>query len=86
MAAKLGMDPVDIRRRNFVRPDEFPYTTPGGVTYDSGAYAQALDLALERANYPALREDQAVRRGRGELMGVGVATYTESAGGGFQTG
>src|SRR5881396_2692776 len=77
-ARATGLDPVEIRRRNFIAADAFPHRTPFGVAYDSGNYARALDRVLELADYGALRREQAVARGRGELMGIGVATYVES--------
>jgi carbon-monoxide dehydrogenase large subunit len=86
VAAELSLDPVEVRRRNFIPPEAFPYATAGGVTYDSGAYERALDLALERADYAGLRREQEARRAGGELVGIGLATYTEVAGGGFETG
>jgi carbon-monoxide dehydrogenase large subunit len=85
-AAELGLDPVDVRRRNFVSAEEFPYTNAGGVTYDSGNYAGTLDLALQHADYDRLRQIQTDRRARGELVGIGLATYTEVSGGGFEGG
>ena len=86
VAAELRMDPVELRRRNFIPPEAFPYTNAGGATYDSGAYERALDLALQHADYATVRAEQTARRARGELVGIGVATYTEQAGGGFETG
>jgi carbon-monoxide dehydrogenase large subunit len=86
VAAELGLDPIEVRRRNFIPPEAFPYASAGGVTYDSGDYARALDRALELADYAGLRREQATRRARGELVGVGLATYTEVAGGGFEMG
>src|SRR5881628_1812139 len=77
-ARATGLDPVEIRRRNFIAADAFPHRTPFGVAYDSGNYARALDRVLELADYGALRREQAAARGRGELMGIGVATYVES--------
>ena len=77
-ARATGLDPVEIRRRNFIASDAFPHRTPFGVAYDSGNYARALDRVLELADYGALRREQAAARGRGELMGIGVATYVES--------
>jgi carbon-monoxide dehydrogenase large subunit len=77
-ARVTGLDPVEIRRRNFVPADAFPYRTALGATYDSGNYARALDRAVELADYPALRRAQVEARQRGELMGVGVSAYVES--------
>src|SRR5438093_675897 len=77
-ARVTGLDPVEIRRRNFIGPDAFPHRTPFGVAYDSGNYARALDRVLELADYATLRREQATARARGELMGIGVATYVES--------
>ncbi len=79
LASKLEMDPVELRRKNFIRPDEFPHTTATGVTYDSGDYAKSLDEALRLVGYDALRAEQAARRARGDevCLGVGVATYVE---------
>jgi carbon-monoxide dehydrogenase large subunit len=77
-ARATGLDPVEIRRRNFVSPDAFPHRTPFGVAYDSGNYARALDRVVELADYGELRRTQAEARRRGEVMGVGVAAYVES--------
>jgi aerobic carbon-monoxide dehydrogenase large subunit len=79
-AAELGMDPVEVRRKNFVRPGDFPYTTVTGVTYDSGNYAAALDKALEMAGYRELRRQQAEARKAGRLMGIGVCSFVEICG------
>ena len=78
-AAKIGMDPAELRRRNLLAPDDFPLTTPTGATMDCGEYAQALELALEKAGYAELREEQARRRASGsrKLLGIGVSTYVE---------
>jgi carbon-monoxide dehydrogenase large subunit len=86
VAAVLGLDPVEVRKRNFVPPDAFPYRNAGGAVYDSGNYAAALDRVLELADYTTLREHQAARRARGELVGIGLSTYTEVAGGGWEDG
>jgi carbon-monoxide dehydrogenase large subunit len=72
------LDPVEIRRRNFIPPEAFPHRTPFGVAYDSGSYARALDRVVELADYQRLRRDQAAARERGEIVGVGVAAYVES--------
>ena len=79
LAAELGMDPVELRRRNFIQPEEFPHTTVTGVTYDTGDYEKPLDEALDIAGYDELRAEQAERRARGDqvCLGVGVATYVE---------
>jgi carbon-monoxide dehydrogenase large subunit len=78
-AADLGLDPAEVRRRNFIPADAFPYTTAAGATYDSGDYAKALDTALERADYKQLRAEQASRRRAGALrqLGIGISTYVE---------
>ena len=78
-AAEIGMDPADVRRKNLVPADQFPYTTPTGTSYDSGDYTKALDLALDAAGYKELRAEQARRRAANDphLMGIGVACYVE---------
>ncbi len=78
-AAEIGMDPAEIRRRNFITPDQFPFKTKTGALYDSGEYAQALDKVLAGAGYPELREEQARRRASGEVrqLGIGISTYVE---------
>ncbi|HET6794051.1 MAG TPA: xanthine dehydrogenase family protein molybdopterin-binding subunit [Acidimicrobiales bacterium] len=88
LAAELGLDPVELRRRNFITPDEFPYRSPTGVTYDSGDYGAALDRALSIVGYDAVRRDQAERRSRGDrrLLGIGVSTYAEISGMGGEFG
>ncbi len=82
LAYELEMDPVSLRRRNLLRPDQFPYTTRTGWVYDSGNYERALDVALEIAGYDELRKEQEKRRARGELMGIGVSFFTEAVGAG----
>lgn len=84
-ADKAGLDPAEVRRRNFVQPAAFPFTTPTGTTYDSGDYEGSLDRALEAAGYEALRAEQARRRASGDkrLMGIGIATYVEITGAGL---
>jgi carbon-monoxide dehydrogenase large subunit len=83
-AAEIGMDPVEVRRRNLIANDAFPFTTKGGAVYDAGDYEGALDAALEAAGYDDLRAEQARRRATGEapLLGIGVSTYVEITGGG----
>ncbi|MFL6276516.1 MAG: xanthine dehydrogenase family protein molybdopterin-binding subunit [Blastocatellia bacterium] len=77
VAAELGMDTVDVRRKNFPKPDEFPFKTATGLFYDSGNYEAALDKALGMADYQALREEQRKARDEGRLIGIGVSTYVE---------
>ena len=79
LATELGMDPVELRRRNFIQPEEFPHRTVTGVTYDTGDYEKSLDEALRLVGYEALRAEQSARRARGDEIcpGVGVATYVE---------
>ena len=79
-ARRLGLDPAEIRRRNFIPPDAFPYETATGLKYDSGDFAPALDRAMEMADYAALRERQAQERGP-VRTGVGVATVIKASGG-----
>ncbi len=78
-AARIGMDPAEIRRRNFIQPDQFPFTTHTGATYDSGEYEKALDAALEAAGYQEMRAAQAERRAGGDprQIGVGISAYVE---------
>ncbi|HEY7201489.1 MAG TPA: molybdopterin cofactor-binding domain-containing protein, partial [Candidatus Dormibacteraeota bacterium] len=79
LAAELGMDPAELRRRNYIPPEDFPLTTAGGANYDSGEYARALDHALELAGYADLRAEQRRRREAGErrLLGIGLSSYVE---------
>ncbi|QYN35367.1 xanthine dehydrogenase family protein molybdopterin-binding subunit [Pseudonocardia sp. DSM 110487] len=83
-AAEIGMDPAEVRKRNVVAPDKFPFTTKGGAVYDTGEYAEAIDRVLEAAGYAELRAEQAARRERGDVMqlGIGVSSYVEITGGG----
>jgi carbon-monoxide dehydrogenase large subunit len=83
-AVELGIDPVVIRRRNFLGPDEFPYTTVTGVTYDVGDYDAALTEALRIAGYDDLRAEQAARRERSDTvqLGIGISAYVEITAGG----
>ncbi len=73
LADRLGLDPVEVRRKNLVRPDQFPYRTPSGGLYDSGDYPAALDKALELARYDELRREQATARAAGRYVGIGLA-------------
>ena len=79
LAVELGLDPADLRRRNFIQPEQFPYQTASGATYDSGDYERALELALDAANYDALRDEQRRRRDAGDPieLGIGISAYVE---------
>jgi carbon-monoxide dehydrogenase large subunit len=87
-AAEIGMDPVEVRRKNLLPPFTEPIMSKGGAKYDSGDYAAALDTVLAAADYPALRAEQAARRERGEVkqLGIGVSVYVEITGGGDESG
>jgi carbon-monoxide dehydrogenase large subunit len=82
MAGELGLDPVELRLANLIRPDQFPYESKTGWVYDSGNYEAALLKALEIADYAGLRAEQAEKRARGELMGIGLSFFTEAVGAG----
>jgi aerobic carbon-monoxide dehydrogenase large subunit len=77
LAAQLHLDPAELRFKNFVGPDEFPYQTATGLSYDSGNYAEPLKKALELVAYPKLRENQKKAKAAGRLMGIGISTYGE---------
>ena len=79
LAGELSLDPAEVRRRNFIPNDAFPYTTPSGANYDIGDYGGALDLALEAADYAGLRREQAGRRENGgtRQLGIGLSAYVE---------
>jgi len=79
-ARELGLDPAEIRRRNLIRDDQFPYRTPSGLTYDSGRYGLTLDRALELADYRGLRARQADARAAGRHLGIGLSAFVETAG------
>jgi aerobic carbon-monoxide dehydrogenase large subunit len=81
-AYELGIDPAELRRKNFIPPEKFPYTSATGFEYDSGNYEPALDLALEKVGYAELREEQARAREEGRLIGIGLASFTEVVGAG----
>ena len=94
-AQKLGMDPKEIRFKNFPQPDEFPLEMATGVAYDSGNYQMSFNKALDAVDYASLRTRQAELRGQGRYMGIGIATYAEIcgmgpsvgvAGGGWESG
>jgi len=77
LAAELRMDPAEIRLKNFIQPEEFPFATATGLIYDSGQYDLPLKKALDIAGYARLREEQAAARKQGRLVGIGIATYGE---------
>jgi carbon-monoxide dehydrogenase large subunit len=77
VASDLGMDPAEVRRKNFPAANEFPFHTATGLDYDSGDYEAALDKAQQIAGYAKLREDQKKAREEGRLIGIGVSTYVE---------
>jgi aerobic carbon-monoxide dehydrogenase large subunit len=83
-AAEIGMDPAEVRRKNFLQPSAFPYATPTGANYDSGDYEAALTKVLEGSDYKALRAEQSARRASGDakVLGLGLAAYVEITGGG----
>jgi carbon-monoxide dehydrogenase large subunit len=80
VADELDLDPAEVRRKNFIPADAFPYKTPLGTSYDSGNYERALDRVLEMANYRQLRREQAEARKQGRLMGIGLSAYLEICG------
>jgi aerobic carbon-monoxide dehydrogenase large subunit len=82
LAAELGVDPLEVRERNWIKHEEFPYTTLAGLTYDSGNYEAATARARELFGYDALRAEQAERNARGDSvrLGIGISTYTEMCG------
>ncbi len=78
VAHELSLDPVEVRRRNLIPKEAFPYTTATNTTYDSGAYGYALDTLLAAANYAELRAEQARLRAQGQCVGIGLSVYIES--------
>jgi aerobic carbon-monoxide dehydrogenase large subunit len=82
LARKVGLDPAEIRRRNFITPDQFPYDSGAGLTLDSGNYGDALEKALHLVDYEGLRKEQADRRNQGSTthLGVGLSSYIEMCG------
>ena len=82
LAVELDMDPMEVRRRNWIRHEEFPYETIAGLTYDSGNYEAATNKAMELFDYDGLRAEQAQRRASGDRyqLGIGTSTYTEMCG------
>ena len=82
LAQETDVDPIDLRMKSFIRPEQFPYETTTGWTYDSGEYARAMRLAMDIAGYEDLRNEQVESRKRGEMMGIGVTFFTEGVGAG----
>src|SRR5439155_21093743 len=85
-ARELKLDPAELRRRNLIAPDRFPFRTITGQSYDSGDYPQALERALAGADYAGLRRAQETRRARGEIVGLGVVSYVEPCALGWESG
>jgi aerobic carbon-monoxide dehydrogenase large subunit len=85
LADELGMEPTELRRKNFIQPEAFPYTAPDTWTFDTGEYAKSLDAALERFDYAGARERQERARAEGRLVGIGLASYVEICGFGWET-
>lgn len=79
-ARQMGMDPAELRRRNFIGADKFPYQTPVALQYDSGNYGPALDRALTMSGYAAFRSEQAAARAKGKYLGIGLSSYIEACG------
>jgi aerobic carbon-monoxide dehydrogenase large subunit len=82
LAAELEMDPAELRLQNLLRPEQFPYQSKTGWEYDSGEYETAMRMCLDMAGYEELRREQAEKRARGELMGIGLSFFTETVGAG----
>src|SRR5438067_3347229 len=82
MAHQLDIDPAEFRMKNFVKPEQFPYKSALGWEYDSGNYASALQKAMDTISYAELRREQAEKRKRGQLMGIGISSFTEIVGAG----
>ena len=82
LAHQIGKDPAQLRMENFIQPEQFPYKTPTGWSYDSGNYPAALQKAMDMIDYAGLRKEQTEKRARGELMGIGISSFTEIVGAG----
>ncbi len=81
-AIELGLDQAEFRMNNFIQPEQFPYTSATGWVYDSGDYPKAMNVALEKLGYDDLRKDVEARRKKGEVTGIGIASFTEVVGAG----
>src|SRR5260370_1647245 len=77
LAAELKMDPAEVRLKNFIGKDEFPYATATGLSYDSGDYAAPLKKAMDTVDYHKLRDEQKKARAEGRIFGIGMSTYGE---------
>lgn len=82
LARKLEMDPAELRLKNFIKPEQFPYKNKTGWEYDSGNYEPTMRLSMEMAGYDDLRREQKEKRAKGELMGIGISFFTETVGAG----
>ncbi len=80
LARELAIDPAELRRKNFIPPDRFPYRTPMGAVYDSGDYEKTLDRALEAARWDRLKRERAAARAEGRVVGLGLSMYVEICG------
>ncbi len=80
LARELGMEPADVRRKNFIKPDQFPFQTQMGAVYDSGDYEKALDHALKVADWDGLKRQRDAARAEGRIVGIGLAMYVEVCG------
>ncbi|MGA7910763.1 MAG: aerobic carbon-monoxide dehydrogenase large subunit [Candidatus Dormiibacterota bacterium] len=81
-AIEIGMDQAEFRKKNFIKPEQFPYTSATGWVYDSGNYGKAMDVALDMLGYDELKKDVEARRKKGEVTGIGIASFTEVVGAG----
>ena len=81
-ALELGIDQAEFRKKNFIKPEQFPYQSATGWVYDSGDYHRAMDVALDQLGYTELRKDVEERRKKGEVTGIGIASFTEVVGAG----
>ena len=82
LAAELKMDPAELRLKNLLRPEQFPYKSPTGWEYDSGEYEKTMKVAMDMVGYDELRKEQAEKRAKGEYMGIGISFFTEGVGAG----
>ncbi|MGI8800883.1 MAG: molybdopterin cofactor-binding domain-containing protein, partial [Solirubrobacteraceae bacterium] len=82
LAWEMNVDPIELRMRSFIRPEQFPYETATGWTYDSGDYHKTMKVAMEIADYEGLRREQQERLQNGEIMGIGISFFTEGVGAG----